>query len=83
VRAKAASAGDPNDGLADPGVAWPAYEPARRTQLRFGDDGVETTGRVVGERLEWWRGVSTSDRTDPWGRAIEAASGADAAAAAG
>ncbi|OZM76089.1 carboxylesterase/lipase family protein [Pseudonocardia sp. MH-G8] len=67
-----ARTGDPNDGLAATGVEWPAYEPTARTQLRFGDDGFEATSRIVDDRVGWWRGVSTSGRTDPWGRAFAA-----------
>jgi para-nitrobenzyl esterase len=67
-----ARTGDPNDGLAGAGVEWPAYEPTARTQLRFGDDGFEATSRIVDERVGWWHGVSTSGRTDPWGRAFAA-----------
>lgn len=67
-----ARTGDP----ADAGVDWPAYEPTARTQLRFGDDGFEATSRLADERVGWWHGVSTSGRTDPWGRAFAAAAAA-------
>ncbi|OLT05203.1 hypothetical protein BJF90_19975 [Pseudonocardia sp. CNS-004] len=75
-----ARTGDPNDRRAA-GVDWPAYENTARTQLRFGDDGFEATTRFVDERIGWWRGVSTSARTDPWGLAFATVS--DAARAAG
>ncbi|GAA0895482.1 carboxylesterase/lipase family protein [Pseudonocardia zijingensis] len=70
-----ARSGDPADGTGA-GVDWPAYEPAARTQLRFGDDGFEATSRFVDERVGWWHGVSTSGQTDPWGRAFAAAADA-------
>jgi para-nitrobenzyl esterase len=78
-----ARTGDPNDGLTATGVDWPAYEPTARTQLRFGDDGFEATSRIIEEQVGWWRGVTTSGRTDPWGRAFAAISGPPGAAAAG
>lgn len=71
-----ARTGDPNDGLGAAGVDWPAYEPTARTQLRFGDDGFEATSRIVDDRVGWWRGVSASGRTDPWGRAFAATAAA-------
>ncbi|WP_171041372.1 carboxylesterase/lipase family protein [Sinomonas susongensis] len=63
-----ARAGDPSS---DPeGPNWPAYTSEQQRVLRFGDDGVEVVKGPYQQRVDVWRGVTTSSRTDPWGRAF-------------
>jgi para-nitrobenzyl esterase len=63
-----ARTGDPGSGPEGP--QWPAYTSAEQRVLRFGDHGVEVVEGPHQKRIDVWRGVTTSARTDPWGRAF-------------
>lgn len=60
-----ARTGDP---AAAGGPVWPAYTPERAEQFRFGDRGAQAGPEILPDRLAAWRGITTSSRTDPWGR---------------